>query len=249
LIAQIGVILFVLTLTFSMAVYVGNPWLLGLMVTMATALVLYAAVQRQHFRRFTAVIYPVITVCMLYLFLEGMTLSAYLRYAVAYNVNQLLAHDRHTPVYVYQLDSIVAWELGIYRSAPSEGVQSAEQLPRKGAPYLLVIKESQLSVLDGLPLQIETLAQEGLAIQPFLTTNASKAQIIDALALAFETGKISIPNDPALIAELLAYESERLPSGLIRYGAPDGLHDDRVMSLAIAYYASSVYSGFGLGVA
>ena len=158
-IAQIGVIVFVLTLTFALAVYVGNPWLLGLMVLMAAALVLYAAVKRQHFLRFTAVIYPVMTVCMLYLFLEGMTLSAYLRYAVAYNVNQLLAQDRSTPVYVYQLDSIVAWELGIYRSAPSEGVQSAEQLPRKGAPYLLVIKESQLTALEGMPVRTEVLAQ------------------------------------------------------------------------------------------
>jgi hypothetical protein len=88
-----------------------------------------------------------------------MTLSAYLRYGVAYNVNQLLAQDRTTPVYVYQLDPIVAWELGIYRSAPSEGVQSADQLPRTGAPYLLVIKEGQLAALDGLPVQMETLAQ------------------------------------------------------------------------------------------
>jgi hypothetical protein len=49
--------------------------------------------------------------------------------------------------------------LGIYRSAPSEGVQNASQLPRNGTPYLLVIKEAQLSELDGLPVQTETLAQ------------------------------------------------------------------------------------------
>jgi 4-amino-4-deoxy-L-arabinose transferase-like glycosyltransferase len=157
--AQIGIIAFVLVLSFSMAVYVANPWLLGLMCAMALALTVYALVQRRHLRSFTAVIYPVVAVWMLYLFLEGMTLSAYLRYGVAYNVNQLLAQDRSTPVYVYQLDSIVAWELGIYRSAPSEGVQSADQLPRTGAPYLLVIKEGQLAALDGLPVQMETLAQ------------------------------------------------------------------------------------------
>jgi len=157
--AQIGIIAFVLVLSFSMAVYVANPWLLGLMCAMALALTVYALVQRQHIRSFTTVIYPVVAVWMLYLFLEGMTLSAYLRYGVAYNVNQLLAQDRTTPVYVYQLDPIVAWELGIYRSAPSEGVQSADQLPRTGAPYLLVIKEGQLAALDGLPVQMETLAQ------------------------------------------------------------------------------------------
>jgi len=158
-IAQIGVIAFVLALTFSMAVYVAHPWLLGLMFAMALALTVYAVVQRQQMRRFTVLIYPVIAVWMLYLFLEGMTLSAYLRYGVAYNVNQLLAQDRSTPVYVYQLDPVVAWELGIYRSAPSEGVQNAGQLPRTGAPYLLVIKEAQLAALEGLPVQAETLAQ------------------------------------------------------------------------------------------
>ncbi len=158
-IAQVGVIVFTLALTFSMAVYVAHLWLLGWMAAMAIALAVYAVVQREHLRRFTALIYPVMAVCMLYLFLECMTLSAYLRFAVAYNVNQLLAQDRSTPVYVYQLDPIVAWELGIYRSAPSEGVQNASQLPRIGTPYLLVIKEAQLSELDGLPVLTETLAQ------------------------------------------------------------------------------------------
>jgi hypothetical protein len=96
--------------------------------------------------------------------------------------------------------------------------------------------------------QIEALQLAGVAVQAFTTTNATKAQIIDALALAFERGDLSIPDDPALLSELEAYESERLPSGLIRYSAPDGMHDDRVMSLALAWYAASVYSGFGLGV-
>jgi hypothetical protein len=40
-----------------------------------------------------------------------------------------------------------------------------------------------------------------------------------------------------LIAELLAFEAERLPSGLLRYGAPQGYHDDCVMSLALAWQA------------
>jgi hypothetical protein len=53
--------------------------------------------------------------------------------------------------------------------------------------------------------------------------------------MAFERGEIHIPNDPALIGELQAFEGKSLPSGLMRYGAPEGLHDDCVMSLAIAW--------------
>jgi hypothetical protein len=90
----------------------------------------------------------------------------------------------------------------------------------------------------GQPI-IEQLAREGLRIQPFTTTNTSKAKAIEALALAFERGDIRIPNDPALVSELVAYQAERLPSGLLRYGAPSGQHDDTVMALAMAWSAVS----------
>lgn len=86
----------------------------------------------------------------------------------------------------------------------------------------------------GEPL-IEQLQRQGLPVTPFQTTNASKTAAIDALALAFERGDIAILPDPVLIAELQAYEMERLPSGMMRYNAPDGMHDDTVMSLALAW--------------
>lgn len=88
----------------------------------------------------------------------------------------------------------------------------------------------------GVPL-IEQLQRSGLNVQAFNTTLASKTIAIDALALAFERGDIKIPNDPVLIGELQAYEMERLPSGALRYSAPEGFHDDCVMSLAIAWSA------------
>jgi hypothetical protein len=87
--------------------------------------------------------------------------------------------------------------------------------------------------------QVEALQNMGLSVQPFTTTNATKAAIIDRLALAFERGELQILNDPLSVGELQAYESERLPSGLIRYSAPEGMHDDHVMALALAWYGAS----------
>jgi hypothetical protein len=84
--------------------------------------------------------------------------------------------------------------------------------------------------------QLEELQRMGLILTGFITTNASKAQIIDALALAFEQDKIKIIDDQVLISELMAYQSERLPSGLLRYGAPEGMHDDCVIALALAWW-------------
>ena len=77
-------------------------------------------------------------------------------------------------------------------------------------------------------------------MQPFTTTNASKAQAVETLALAFERGDIRILNDAVLVGELVAYQAERLPSGLLRYGAPSGQNDDTVMALAMAWSAVSM---------
>ena len=87
---------------------------------------------------------------------------------------------------------------------------------------------------------IEALHLMGLYVQGFQTTNATKAAIIQGLELAFEQGIIEILNDELLINELMAYQSERLPSGLVRYNAPEGMHDDTVIALALAWQAIQV---------
>jgi len=84
---------------------------------------------------------------------------------------------------------------------------------------------------------IEALQREGLRVRPFVTTQASKMAIIDALALSFERGDIRIIPDPILLGELAAFGAERLPSGLLRYAARTG-HDDCVMALAIVHHAA-----------
>lgn len=82
---------------------------------------------------------------------------------------------------------------------------------------------------------IEQLQRQGLPVLPFTTTNATKTRAIDELSMAFERGEIEILNDLILIGELQAYEMERLPSGMLRYSAPSGMHDDCVMALAMGW--------------
>lgn len=74
--------------------------------------------------------------------------------------------------------------------------------------------------------------------------NATKAVAIEALALAFERREIAIPDEPVLINELLAFEGNRLPSGMVRYEAPPGGHDDCVMALALAWQAACMPTQF-----
>ncbi len=84
---------------------------------------------------------------------------------------------------------------------------------------------------------IEQLQRDGMRVQPFLTTNATKAAAIEYLALLLERGELALLDDPVTIGELEAFESRRLPSGLSQYSAPSGMHDDCVMALALACQA------------
>lgn len=91
----------------------------------------------------------------------------------------------------------------------------------------------------GIPLE-EELKRDGYQVHPFTTTNASKAEAIDSLSLALEKGELKILDHPTLIAELQAYEAERLPSGMLRYSSPEGMHDDTIVALALAWHGASI---------
>lgn len=94
----------------------------------------------------------------------------------------------------------------------------------------------------GVPI-IEELVRAGLPVEAWAATNATKAMVIDALALAFERQAIRILPEPALLAELEAFEMERLPSGMLRYSAPGGMHDDTVIATALALFAAESGGG------
>jgi len=82
---------------------------------------------------------------------------------------------------------------------------------------------------------IDQIRSRGLNIIPFMTTSATKQTIIQNLQAAFEHGEIGIPDNQVLIGELLSFEARRNASGSFSYSAPEGMHDDMVMSLAIAW--------------
>jgi hypothetical protein len=95
---------------------------------------------------------------------------------------------------------------------------------------------------------IEALQAEGLPVRPFRMTAASKTPLIEALALAIERGDLRLPpphadHAAALHAELAAYTLTRMPGGGLRFSAPPGLHDDMVISLALAWHGVRAGAG------
>lgn len=101
-------------------------------------------------------------------------------------------------------------------------------------PALIVAEHNSI----GAPL-IEQMQRAGLPVYAWTATNASKAAAVEALSLCFEQDLLRILPDETQTGELLAFEAERLPSGMIRYGAPEGQHDDCVIALALSVLAAS----------
>jgi phage FluMu gp28-like protein len=78
-------------------------------------------------------------------------------------------------------------------------------------------------------------ARAALPVWAWDATNASKAALVQSLGLAIERGDLTLLDDPVQTSELLGYEASVLPSGMIRYGAPSGQHDDTVIALGLAW--------------
>jgi len=88
---------------------------------------------------------------------------------------------------------------------------------------------------------VEDLKDRGLRIggddqQGFKFTEISRQNLLNNLAILLEQDKIKIPDDEGLIAELESFRYELTDKGKIKVTVPDGMHDDRVMSLALSVW-------------
>ena len=80
----------------------------------------------------------------------------------------------------------------------------------------------------------------------FKFTNLSKENLIEKLKVAIELQTFKIPYIKTLVDQLIRFECTKLPSGRVRYSAPEGSdelgnpihHDDGVISLALALWGS-----------
>jgi hypothetical protein len=79
---------------------------------------------------------------------------------------------------------------------------------------------------------------DGLMVEDFKfasnKTSSSKKDLIDKLSIFIENKAIKIPDEPELLDELDCFACEMTESGIMKYSAPLGKHDDCVISLALA---------------
>lgn len=73
-------------------------------------------------------------------------------------------------------------------------------------------------------------------LQKYVFTERSRMDLLTNLQLKIEQQIIKIPNDPILIEELKSFEYVISDKGRVSARCPDSMHDDMVMSLALAVY-------------
>ena len=79
-------------------------------------------------------------------------------------------------------------------------------------------------------------------VEPWVTSASTKPQLIEDLAVAFEQSEIRVKNERWLIDELEAFTYiYNVTTRSVKYAAPDGLHDDGVISLALAWRCRKAY--------
>lgn len=106
-------------------------------------------------------------------------------------------------------------------------------LAEKFKPTLIVPEANAMGTVV-----VEMLERMRLPVWPWTATNATVAAVVDALSVAFDRQTLRILPDKVQTGELLAYDAVRLPSGMLRYGAPEGMHDDCVRSLCLSWLAA-----------
>ena len=153
----------------------------------------------------------------------------------------------HKDLYVIGCDVAkhVDWTVILVMSAHDGHVCYFERFQKIDWPMQIERIESVSKHYNNAPVSLDAtgvgdpifdaLNKKGVFTIPVKFQQANKNAMIQKLALAIERQEISFPEIPELINELLMFSFERLPSGTIRYGAPQGYHDDCVMALALAY--------------
>lgn len=85
----------------------------------------------------------------------------------------------------------------------------------------------------------DDLVRSGLSVAPFKITQQSKKDIIEKLSIWIEQRRVKLLPIQHTIDELESFSYEVGPTGAVRYGAPNGLHDDIVIAHSLAISALS----------
>jgi hypothetical protein len=125
----------------------------------------------------------------------------------------------------------------IYRANAQEWTTMTQEILTRARRWNATLMVEVNSIGDVIYEQLKKQWQD---THPFVTTSRSKNEIVEGLILDMNETAVLIPSRelwPYLYDELSVFTYEYNPkTRSLKYGHPSGLHDDTVISLAIANY-------------
>jgi phage FluMu gp28-like protein len=95
----------------------------------------------------------------------------------------------------------------------------------------------------------EQIKKQYPSVQPFITNNESKQNLIEDLIMGMNESKLKLPTQELntdLYKELSVFTYEYSPkSRKVKYGSPNGFHDDTVISLALSFHSFKKKATYG----
>ena len=131
--------------------------------------------------------------------------------------------------------NVVAWERFTRVDWAAQVARVAELAKRYNDAFVLVD-----STGAGEPVY-ERLLEAGVRIDGYPFTAASKAALVNNLAMLLESHAVGLPTAqafPELVDELEAFEFSVTDAGNVKTGSPSGMHDDCVCALMLAAWAA-----------
>ena len=134
----------------------------------------------------------------------------------------------------------------IYRANAQEWTKMTQEIIKRAQRWNATVMVECNSIGDVI---FEQIKKQWSNTHPFTTSSKSKQEIIEGLILDMNETVIRIPSRELfthLWDELTVFTYEYNPkTRSLRYGHPTGLHDDTVLSLAIANYCRKQNKSYG----
>lgn len=121
---------------------------------------------------------------------------------------------------------------------PTETVEFIVNILKQIPLKKLVVETNSIGNIY-LDLLKKRINQSGIKTQiiPFNTTNESKRRIIENMQLEIQNQTINLLDEYELKLQFASYEMQTTKTGKITYNGSTGVHDDIVMSTALALHA------------
>lgn len=134
------------------------------------------------------------------------------------------------------------------KMSPTRQVQAIAKFINKYADKIEFLIAEKNSIGD---IYIDMLrnACETVSIIPFVTTNQSKRKCVNKLQVAFQNVEINILDNDTQKNELEFFMAKLNSStNTVSFGAPDGMHDDHVVALMLAWHAYTLGNNMNLEI-